>query len=214
MIRADKFTCEVPTEGSVFLECSLPSAGAIEWFGAIVGALSLMVAAGAAWASIRFANREHQRAEKFEKKSVRERVGNQAVQAYIAFSRNSLSGDFEEYENLNAETIPYREHLDQSIPREKKLYEDLLTAYKCVAMLHTYAVFYRYMVRKPVSKDREIRLKGAASELSREVQSVIHGFSYSQDGQRLDELGQKFSTAVTKVWNEVDKYTKVDAEDR
>lgn len=214
MIRADKFTCEVPTEGSVFLECSLPSAGAIEWFGAIVGALSLMVAAGAAWASIRFANREHQRAEKFEKKSVRERLSNQAVEAFASFATDPLRGDFSSYEKLNSQTLAFRENLDLGDPTEKRLHEGILESIRCAGIIHTYCVYFKSMLRRELPADRQIRLGGLAGELSREVQSALHGFAYTQNASRTDELSKSFGESVTRMIEEAKKYTTVSDEDK
>lgn len=212
MNLAEKFTCDIPIEGRVFLECSLPSAGAIEWFGAIVGALSLLVAAGAAWVSIRFANREHQRANKADKRSLRERLGNQAVQAFADFARDPLSGDFELFEGLNSRMLPYRENLDQDDVREKQLYEDLMEAFRSAAIMHTYAIYHTAIINEPISADRQIRLKGLAGELSREVQMVVHGLAYTQNVVRINEAYSRFTEKVAKILDETKTHATVKEE--
>lgn len=44
MILADKFTCDVPLEGSIFVECSLPGAGAVEVLAVVATFLAVAVA--------------------------------------------------------------------------------------------------------------------------------------------------------------------------
>lgn len=45
MILADKFTCDIPAEGTTFLECSLPQDGIMDWVTAIGTLASAAIAA-------------------------------------------------------------------------------------------------------------------------------------------------------------------------
>lgn len=45
MIIADKFTCDIPAEGTTFLECNLPQDGMLEWVTALGTLASAVIAA-------------------------------------------------------------------------------------------------------------------------------------------------------------------------
>lgn len=61
MILADKFTCDVPIDSAAFIECTLPSAGALDWITAIGTAGAVI---SAVWISL--VSKGHRDRERWE----------------------------------------------------------------------------------------------------------------------------------------------------
>lgn len=103
MILADKFTCDVPVEGSIFLECSLPGAGALEWITGLGTLLSALAAIGltifTVWHSKKTATRE----KELESRSALEKE----AEILIAAAPKPLS-DLSEIDNIGASAVIWR----------------------------------------------------------------------------------------------------------
>lgn len=76
MILADKFTCDVPLVGDTFIECSIPSAGVLEWmtaFGTVGATVVALVFGALAWKNEKAAHKYRLKSEQASREEQKRR---------------------------------------------------------------------------------------------------------------------------------------------
>lgn len=179
--------------------CELPGNASIEWFNAILTALTLLVAVATAIASTRVAHNANVRAEKAETRALRERLGNDLVSEFDTFGQSPFIDDIPDTKTLLTAVYPYRESLDGDRPDERILKASMKKAHRVATGIQVYSLYFQAFMRRPIPKDEKFEIEIVAASLSDAVRNVVHGFQYSTTDSRKMELCIEFEETIERL---------------